>query len=118
VVVLPRRSASEAADVLRRVQEELLVAINQANLPPFTASYGVTDSHQAGTLEELLRVADAILGKQARLQNPGKEDVLPREVIGLAVPGRPSRSLVAEGRSAGGVRDQTGPAGLTHAIPW
>ena len=28
------------------------------------------------------------------------------------------RSLVAEDRSPGGVRDQTGPAGLTHAIPW
>lgn len=66
VVVLPRRSASEAADVLRRVQEELLVAINQANLPPFTASYGVTDSHQAGTLEELLRVADLNLFQAKR----------------------------------------------------
>src|SRR5215211_5040030 len=29
--------------------------------------------------------------------------------IGLAVPGRPSRSLVAEDRSAAGVRDRTGP---------
>jgi hypothetical protein len=29
--------------------------------------------------------------------------------IGLAVPGRPIRSLVAEDRSAGGVRDRTGP---------
>jgi len=29
--------------------------------------------------------------------------------IGLAVPGRPIRSLVAEDRSAAGVRDQTGP---------
>jgi hypothetical protein len=31
--------------------------------------------------------------------------------IGLAVPGRPIRSLVGEDRSAGGVRDQTGPDG-------
>jgi hypothetical protein len=29
--------------------------------------------------------------------------------IGLAVPGRPIRSLVAEDRSAAGVRDRTGP---------
>jgi hypothetical protein len=28
--------------------------------------------------------------------------------IGLAVPGRPIRSLVAKARSAAGVRDQTG----------
>jgi hypothetical protein len=46
--------------------------------------------------------------------------------IGLAVPGRPIRSLVAEDRSAGGVRDRTGPEGpmlmrlLTEraATPW
>jgi len=30
-------------------------------------------------------------------------------VIDLAVPGRPIRSLVAEDRSAEGVRDRTGP---------
>jgi hypothetical protein len=30
-------------------------------------------------------------------------------VIGLAVPGRPIRSLVVEDRSADGVRDRTGP---------
>jgi hypothetical protein len=29
--------------------------------------------------------------------------------IGLAVPGRPDRSLVAQDRSAAGVRDPTGP---------
>jgi hypothetical protein len=39
--------------------------------------------------------------------------------INLAVPGRPIRSLVAEDRSAGGVRDQTGretrpEPGLVH----
>jgi len=33
--------------------------------------------------------------------------------IGLAVPGRPIRSLVAEDRSAGGVRDRAGPEPLT-----
>ena len=33
--------------------------------------------------------------------------------IGLAVPGRPIRSLVAENRSAEGVRDQTGPRTAT-----
>jgi hypothetical protein len=35
---------------------------------------------------------------------------LPQQTgIDLAVPGRPIRSLVAEDRSARGVRDQTGP---------
>jgi hypothetical protein len=36
--------------------------------------------------------------------------------IGLAVPGRPIRSLVAEDRSAGGVRDQTGPNPDAHKV--
>ena len=35
--------------------------------------------------------------------------------IGLAVPGRPIRSLVAEDRSAGGVRDHTGPEAVRAA---
>jgi hypothetical protein len=34
---------------------------------------------------------------------------LVKALIGLAVPGRPIRSLVAEDRSAGGGRDQTEP---------
>jgi hypothetical protein len=34
--------------------------------------------------------------------------------IGLAVPGRRIRSLVAEDRSAAGVRDRTGPEADAH----
>jgi hypothetical protein len=37
-------------------------------------------------------------------------------LIGLAVPGRPIRSLVAEDRSAEGVRDQTGPGTLRRSV--
>lgn len=66
VVVFPRRSAAEAADVLRRAQEELLVAVAKGNVPAFTVSYGVTDSDQAATLEELLRVADLNLFRAKR----------------------------------------------------
>jgi len=61
VVVFPKRSAAEAADALRRVQEELLVAIAKANVPGFTVSYGITDSSQAVLLDELLRIADVAL---------------------------------------------------------
>jgi hypothetical protein len=35
--------------------------------------------------------------------------------IGLAVPGRPIQSLVTEDRSAGGVRDRTGPDPCSNA---
>jgi diguanylate cyclase (GGDEF)-like protein len=66
VVIFPRLAAAEASDALRRTQEELLVAIAKGNVPAFTVSYGVTDSHQAGTLEELLRVADLHLFQAKR----------------------------------------------------
>jgi diguanylate cyclase (GGDEF)-like protein len=66
VVAFPRRTAAEAAAALRRTQEELLVATAKGNVPPFTVSYGVTDSHQASTLEELLRVADHNLFRAKR----------------------------------------------------
>jgi diguanylate cyclase (GGDEF)-like protein len=66
VVVFPRRSAAAAADILRRMQEELLVAIAQGNVPPFTVSYGVTDSDQAVALDEMLRIADALLFRAKR----------------------------------------------------
>lgn len=66
VLVFPRLTATEASQVLRRTQEELLVATAKGNVPGFTVSFGVTDSHQAGTLEELLRVADLHLFRAKR----------------------------------------------------
>jgi hypothetical protein len=53
------------------------------------------------------QVAVAILQKQALVQNPDKDEVA--VLIGLALSGRPIRSLVAEDRSADGVSDRTGP---------
>lgn len=66
VVVFPRLTAAETSDALRRTQEELLVGVAKSNVPGFTVSYGVTDSHRAGTLEELLRVADLHLFRAKR----------------------------------------------------
>jgi diguanylate cyclase (GGDEF)-like protein len=66
VLVLPGLTAAEAATALRRTQEELLVATARSNVPTFTVSYGITDSHQAATLEELLRVADLHLFQAKR----------------------------------------------------
>jgi len=43
----------------------------------------------------LAQVTGSILGQQARVQNPDKDGVT--AVIGLALPGRPIQSLVAEG---------------------
>lgn len=61
VIVFPDRDADEAAGALRRMQEELFVELSTATVPPFTVSYGVTDTHQSSDLEELCRIADAAL---------------------------------------------------------
>jgi diguanylate cyclase (GGDEF)-like protein len=66
VIVFRRRSAADAVEALRRIQEELLVAIARANVPSFTASFGATDSHQSASLDELLRIADAALFQAKR----------------------------------------------------
>lgn len=61
VIVLPWRSRTEAAAGLQRVSEELLVAIAKGNVPPFTVSYGVTDSAHGTALDEMLHAADLAL---------------------------------------------------------
>ena len=66
VLVFPGLAGAEAASALRRTQEDLLVATAKGNVPGFTVSYGVTDSHQAATLEELLRIADLHLFQAKR----------------------------------------------------
>jgi hypothetical protein len=56
-------------------------------------------------------------GQQDRVENPDKDEVCP----GLHRPCRTrpaDRSLVAEDRSAGGVRDRTGPAPRSALGPW
>jgi Diguanylate cyclase, GGDEF domain len=103
--LLNRRTLENRVDELLQRGEAFAIAMGDLDHFKFLND---THGHEAG--DRALR----LFARTGTL----KEDLLPREVIGLAVPGRPIRSLVAEGRSAGGVRDQTGPAGLTHAIPW
>jgi diguanylate cyclase (GGDEF)-like protein/PAS domain S-box-containing protein len=66
VIVLPELDRFQAVNVLDRLRRDLAVA-HPGETARFTASFGVTDSGQADTLEELLSVADAGLyaAKQA-----------------------------------------------------
>ena len=43
------------------MQESLVVALADGSVPGFTVSYGVTDTTQTVTLEELCRIADGAL---------------------------------------------------------
>jgi diguanylate cyclase (GGDEF)-like protein/PAS domain S-box-containing protein len=58
VVVLPGLDREQAVTALQRFREELAGAHSGGN-PPFTASFGVTDSAAGETIEELLGLADS-----------------------------------------------------------
>jgi diguanylate cyclase (GGDEF)-like protein/PAS domain S-box-containing protein len=58
VIVVPDLDRHDAASVLERIRERL-VEFRSGDHPAFTASFGVTDSTRAETLEELLKFADA-----------------------------------------------------------
>ena len=59
VVVLPGVSTPDAVATMQRVRAQLAEALAEGGVPAFTASFGVTDTSHARTLEDLLRIADA-----------------------------------------------------------
>ena len=67
VIVLPDLRAEEAATALHRVQEQLAVALAGGTVPGCTVSFGVSDTTDAGSLEDLLRIADEALFEAKRL---------------------------------------------------
>lgn len=66
VIVLPELDRTQAVNVLERVRLRL-ARVDLGEAPRFTASFGLSDSNQGGTLEEIVHVADAGLyrAKQA-----------------------------------------------------
>ena len=88
VIVLPELDRFQAVNVLDRVRHDLAVA-HPGETARFTASFGVTDSSQADTLEELLSIADAGLyaAKQA-----GRD----RAVVGEPTAGEPGEEGPAQ----------------------
>jgi diguanylate cyclase (GGDEF)-like protein len=66
-VVFPDRTVEQAAGALRRLQEELVVALAAGTVPGFTASFGLAHSSDAPSLEDLCRIADSALFQAKRL---------------------------------------------------
>jgi diguanylate cyclase (GGDEF)-like protein len=58
VFVLPDLDCHQAARVLERLRERLVEA-QPGDAPRFTASFGVTDSNAAKSLEQMLQIADS-----------------------------------------------------------
>lgn len=61
VIILPDCPVGEAQQVLERVRERLAERIVVADLPPFTVSFGLASSDQAGTFDDVVALADAAL---------------------------------------------------------
>jgi len=58
VLVFPDADRSVAAAACERIRAALHREVQDATVPPFTASFGVADDVQAGSLDELLELAD------------------------------------------------------------
>jgi hypothetical protein len=102
----------------RRHQVRVIVVLtSRTTTVPFTrVRYG--PSGQPRTTRQRPRPAPfpAFAGDGPARSGFGSRGRVAEAVIGLAVPGRPIRSLVAEDRSAAGVRDRTGPEPDAHEL--
>ena len=83
VVVLPRCSAEDAQRVFQRVQKRVGMIGDDGRLPRFTASYGVTDSDGATSLDDLISEADAALYEA---KADGKNRLVTRQSLQAVTP--------------------------------
>src|SRR5437870_8317216 len=60
VIAMPETDAANAATVCERIRD-LLARSHHGGHPPFTASFGVSDSTQGDSLQRLIQLADAAL---------------------------------------------------------
>ncbi len=70
VIVLPDCGTDTAVTVLERVRERLALALTSGRVPPFTVSFGISDSMSADTFDEIVNNADqALLNAKAAGRN-------------------------------------------------
>ena len=102
VIVVPDLDRHQAGGVLERIRERLARA-HDGGHPAFTASFGVTDSTRADTLDQLLQLADTALyaAKEAGRDRIVVSDARPDEPTTAAAPETSDRSAPrAHGRGS------------------
>jgi diguanylate cyclase (GGDEF)-like protein len=87
VLIFPEADIAQAVELLDRLRVTLAAALHSFGGPAFTASFGVTDTSVATTLEDLLRTADTGL---MTAKSEGRNRVVP--VL------RPTSASVSVGR--------------------
>ena len=101
VIVMPSADSAQAVKVLERIRANLAQVVSGGQIP-FTASFGVTDSTKAETLQELVHLADLALYAS---KNNGRDRITVSDELPL--------TLVENGRGEGPrVEKRTG--GLHH----
>ncbi len=73
VIMFGGSNASTARAALDRIRQNLLIAISSGTTPPFTVSFGVTDTNMGTDLEELINLADEAL---LSAKNTGRDRVV------------------------------------------
>jgi diguanylate cyclase (GGDEF)-like protein len=73
VIVLPGANVITAAAILHRLREDLVSALNTAQVPPFTVSIGLADSTTSTDYQEILNAADDAL---MRAKSEGRDRIV------------------------------------------
>lgn len=89
-VAFPGTSSLDAAQALERVREVLVLSLAVGDLPAFTASYGVADSNQGSSIEEIVETAELAT---ALAKRSGANRVV---VAGVETDGLPSRRTASD----------------------
>jgi diguanylate cyclase (GGDEF)-like protein len=108
VVILPDLDQAQALPILDRLRERL-AASHTGEHPRFTASFGVTDSTRAATVQELVQLADAALytAKQS-----GRDQAWADSGLTQAPGGRNGASPAGDPRNENGSKSRVSRAPL------
>jgi diguanylate cyclase (GGDEF)-like protein len=103
VIVLPDCTTDTSTIVLERVRERLALSLTSGRVPPFTVSFGLAASADAGTFEEVVAVADrALLAAKAAGRNrvlvagPPTADDRPSPLTESNLPSDPRTPIAAD----------------------
>jgi diguanylate cyclase (GGDEF)-like protein len=113
VVLLPSTDMEGALTVLQRLQRDLEKEVAMSSTPPFTASWGLTDSSAASTFAELVAVADSAMYGAKR---SGRNCIMVDSIAFHAARDADRRADAGEAATESGTAPGAGPGAGTTAM--